>query len=156
MGIFGTESEDVTSSRSWCVLGHAGLVDHGQLAEHWAVHRDSVPRIAATLGLRETRLRARPSYRWSDVWAAEGAGAVPERDWPDHRAPLLTPGDLARLLGVAPRTVRGYLADGRLPVIRLTSRLRRVRPCALEARLYEADPTGREPNGGATAGAAAG
>lgn len=31
---------------------------------------------------------------------------------------LLTTGEVARLLGKAPRTIRGYIAAGRLPVAR--------------------------------------
>ncbi|MGC2295317.1 MAG: helix-turn-helix domain-containing protein [Candidatus Dormiibacterota bacterium] len=48
-------------------------------------------------------------------------------------APLLTLGEVARRLGISPRSLSRLIASGELPVVRLSARVVRISPSDLTA-----------------------
>lgn len=55
------------------------------------------------------------------------------------RRPLLTLAEAADEIGVSDRTLRRYIASGRLPVIRINRRVLRIHPDAMDKFLGIAD-----------------
>lgn len=107
----------------------SGTVYLSALAVHWAVCDTTARAIVAAHGLPDVSASGWPKYRWSDIWRLEGAGLVPPCDWADFRKPLLRASDLAGLdvKGRSARTWRRNVETSRMPSIRLSDTVRRVR-----------------------------
>ena len=105
-----------------------GTISLVGLARHWRVSPAGAKAICLAHGVRDTELRPRPTYRWKDIWRAEGAVNVDPLLWDAYREPLLTPKDLAGLFWEqSARALRRDLEARRWPVIELGERTRRVR-----------------------------
>lgn len=125
-------SRKVTSSRRW----GAGIAALAEVARHLKVAPTTALLILEAQGIRDTGLRARPTYRWRDIWRMEGSPDVPEALWDAYREPLLTPEDLGRIMPEkSARTIRREVEAGRWPVIELSERVRRVRARDLEVEM---------------------
>lgn len=118
-----------------------GAIDPGtalvaEIARHWRVTPPTARRILGTAGLDPVG-DGWDRYRWTDVWRLEKAGHVPACDYADFRAPLLTPAELPErdARGRAPRTMRRDLKSGRLPAIRLSRTVVRIRACDFDATI---------------------
>ena len=98
-----------------------------RIARRWSVHSDTARRLLVASGAQPHGGRRR--WAWSDVWRAEGAGRVDPMDRGLMRRPLLSANECAERdpLERSARTWRRYLADGRLPVVRLAPNIRRAR-----------------------------
>lgn len=120
--------KEVSVSRIAPKRKNAGIASLTEAARHWQTTPETAKAILEARGIRDTGLRARPSYRWKDIWRVEGSPDVPEALWDEYREPLLTPDDLG---GIMPekdaRTIRRELEAARWPVIQLSERVRRVR-----------------------------
>lgn len=116
------------------VRGTPGTATVAELARHWVVSSPTVRAILEQAGLPDVAEGGWPKYRWDDVWRLEGAGFVPPCDWADFKAPMLGAGDLAAIdpRGRAARTWRRHVACGRLPSVRLSPGIRRVRACVFD------------------------
>lgn len=62
-----------------------------------------------------------------------------------HRDPLLTPGEVAHLFRVDPKTVVRWAKAGRLPSVRTPGGHRRFRRSAVMALMLPGDQSGSEP-----------
>lgn len=115
------------------VPAEAGAATVSELARHWAVSAGTARAIVAEAGLTPVGA-GRRRYMWFDVWRLEGAPFVPPAEWPDYRAPLLRVPDLVHhdAYGRAARTLRRHVAAGRIPSIRLSAGVRRIRPREFE------------------------
>ena len=113
-----------------------GTARVSQIAAHWRVTPPTARRILRGAGLAAVG-DGWERYRWVDLWRLEGAGYVPPCDYADFKAPLLTPAELpARdAEGRAARTMRRYLSTGRLPTIRLSASVVRIRACDFDAAI---------------------
>jgi hypothetical protein len=111
-----------------------GAATLSEIARHWRVCEDTAGDIIAAARLPDVSLNARPRYRWRDVWRLEGEPWVHPVDWTAYRAPLLHPGDLPELdpHRRGGRQWRRLVASGRMPSIRLSPGVRRVRACVFE------------------------
>ena len=101
------------------------------VAGHWAVHPDTARRLLRAQGAAPVGGRRR--WAWDDVWRAEGLARVHPMDRAALRRPLLTAEACAARdpLARSVRSWRRYLAEGRLPVVRLDPGIRRVREADL-------------------------
>lgn len=106
------------------------------IAAHWRVTEPTARRILKRAGLVPVG-EGWDRYRWTDVWRLEGASFVPPCDHADFQAPLLTAAELPGrdAEGRAPRTMRRYLKSGRLPAIRLSAGVVRIRACDFDAAI---------------------
>ena len=113
-----------------------GTARVSQIAAHWRVTPPTVRRVLRDAGLTPVG-DGWERYRWVDLWRLEGASFVPPCDYADFRAPLLTPAELpARdAEGRAARTMRRYLKAGKLPAIRLSPSIVRIRPSDFDAAI---------------------
>src|SRR6056297_73217 len=111
------------------IVADPGTVGLPKLAIHWSVCAATARAIISAQGLPDVSASGWPRYRWSDVWRLEGAGLVPPCDWADFKKPLLRVSDLAGLDSDArsQRTWRRHVAKGRMPSIRLSENVRRIR-----------------------------
>lgn len=116
-------------------VADAGTVGLSMLAIHWSVCGATARAIIIAHGLPEVSASGWPKYRWSDVWRLEGAGLVPPCDWADFRKPLLRASDLTGLdvKGRSARTWRRNVETGRMPSIRLSNNVCRIRQCTFLA-----------------------
>ena len=110
-----------------------GTARVSEIAAHWRV---AIP-TARTILERHKLPACGPGvsrHRWHDVWRLEGALYVPPRYYKAYKAPLVLPIDLPKYdpTGRSARTLRRYAAEGRIPVIFLTSTLRRFRETELQ------------------------
>lgn len=121
--------ESDTRGATQLVFAEAGTVGLPALANHWSVCGATARAIIATQGLPDVSASGWPKYRWSDVWRLEGAGLVPPCDWADFRKPLLRASELAAIDSKerSARTWRRHVEVGRMPSIRLSDTVRRVR-----------------------------
>jgi hypothetical protein len=121
--------ENETRASSQSSARDPGTVSLSALAAHWGVCNATARTIIAACGLLDVSASGWPKYRWSDVWRLEGAGLVPPCDWADFRKPLLRASDLAALdtNERSARTWRRHVEAGRMPSIRLSDTVRRVR-----------------------------
>lgn len=104
------------------------------IARHWRVCDDTASDIIAAARLPDVSLNGRARYRWRDIWRLEGEAWVHPADWAAFREPLLHPSDLP---GRDPRKRknrqwRRLVASGRMPSIRLSAGVRRVRACVFD------------------------
>jgi hypothetical protein len=107
----------------------SGTVGLRGLAIHWSVCKATARAITTAHGLPDVSASGWPKYRWSDIWRLEGAGLVPPCDWTDFRKPLLRASELAAIDSKerSARTWRRHVEAGRMPSIRLSDTVRRVR-----------------------------
>ena len=100
------------------------------VAAHWAVHPDTALALLRAAGVRPARARAPLRWRWEDVWRLEGDPLVHAADRALLRAPLLTAAMCAQKdpLERTAHTWRRLIRAHRLPVVRLSPTLARVRP----------------------------
>ena len=107
----------------------AGTVGLRGLAIHWSLCEATARAIITAHGLPNVSASGWPKYRWSDVWRLAGAGLVPPCDWADFQKPLLRASDLVGLdvKGRSARTWRRNVETSRMPSIRLSDTVRRVR-----------------------------
>ena len=105
------------------------------VAAHWAVHPDTALALLRAAGVRPARARAPLRWRWEDVWRLEGDPLVHAADRALLRAPLLTAAMCAARdpLERTAHTWRRLIRAHRLPVVRLSPTLARVRPHDLVA-----------------------
>lgn len=103
-----------------------------RIARRWSVHPDTARRILRESGAHPVGGRRR--WEWADVWRAEGLSRVHPMDRATMRLPLLSAAECAERdpLGRSARTWRRYLAERRLPVVRLAAGIRRVRTSDFE------------------------
>lgn len=115
----------------------AGMASTAEVARHWGVSPDTAREVLRAAGAREAQESGWPRWLWDDVWRAEGLRAVSRHDWTDLRRPLMDAAALAEVdpRGRSERSWRRMLQHGRLPVVRLSTGVRRVRPRDLEARI---------------------
>ena len=105
---------------------------------HWREDDAAAIAILRAAGAAPIDPHARP-YRWCwpNVWRCEGLAHVERLDWTRMKRPLLRTPDLATMgaadvgKGSSARTWRRRLASGRVPSVRLSATLRRVRPADL-------------------------
>src|SRR6056297_2065511 len=111
------------------IVADPGTVGLPKLAIHWSVCAATARAIISAQGLPDVSASGWPRYRWSDVWRLEGAGLVPPCDWADFQKPLLRASDLVGLdvKGRSARTWRRNVETSRMPSIRLSDTVRRVR-----------------------------
>jgi len=107
-----------------------------EIAGHWRITPPTARRILAAAGLNPVG-DGWERYRWTEIWRFEKAGFVPACDYADFKSPLLTPSELPErdARGRAPRTMRRYLKSGRLPAIRLSPTVVRIRACDFDAAI---------------------
>ncbi|TDE38940.1 hypothetical protein [Antarcticimicrobium sediminis] len=87
---------------------------------------------------------------WTDVWSIEGAGFVARANYRAFQEPLLRverlgiapdncrqPDTYMSHIELKPSALRARVAQIRKPIIRLSERVQRVRPCDLEALLIQ-------------------
>ncbi|TNF12997.1 MAG: hypothetical protein EP320_10475 [Rhodobacteraceae bacterium] len=106
----------------------AGTAKISAIAVHWHVSKPTARRILLAAGVLPVATGPK-KYRWQDIWRLEGEVYVPPADWASFKAPLLT---VAELPGLDPeerkaRTWRRYVEKDRLPVIRLSEDIARIR-----------------------------
>jgi hypothetical protein len=113
----------------------AGTASTAEVARHWGVSPDTARGVLRAAGAREAQEAGWPRWLWDDVWRAEGLRAVSRHDWAELRRPLMNAAALAEAdpRGRSERSWRRILQHGRLPVLRLSTGVRRVRPRDLEA-----------------------
>jgi hypothetical protein len=110
-----------------------GTAKTSLIAQHWQVCLPTARAIIAKAGL--IRVNDSPKkYRWSDIWQLEGEAYVPPSLWTRFKEPLLTIPELPELDvdERSARTWRRHVEHNRLPVIRLTEDISRVRKCVFE------------------------
>jgi hypothetical protein len=111
-----------------------GTATVSELAAHWAVCEDTARKIIADARLCDVSIDGWARYRWTDIWRLEGEPWVHPADWAAYREPLLHPSDLPNRDPHARknRQWRRLVASGRMPSIRLSERVRRIRPCVFD------------------------
>jgi hypothetical protein len=111
-----------------------GAATLAEVARHWRVCDDKAAEIIAAARIPNVSLNGRARYRWRDVWRLEGEPWVHPADWAVYREPLLHPGDLPERDPHARkgRQWRRLVASGRMPSIRLSEGVRRVRACVFD------------------------
>ena len=121
---------------------HPGTLTTQTLMAHWRVDDAAAIAILRAAGAAPIDPKARPfRWSWSDVWRCEGLAHVERLDWTHMKKPLLRTRDLVEMdaedvgKGGSARTWRRRLASGRVPSVRLSATLRRVRPADLERAL---------------------
>lgn len=123
----------------------SGAVRVADVAKHWRV---SAPTARAILQARGATIidMGHGYVAWTDVWRIEGVSVplVPS-EVPAYKAPLLGKYEVADRYGVEPRTARRWLSENKVPTIRLSSRLLRVRGCDLDR--FDAATTGGQAMG---------
>lgn len=127
----------MTGSRENAPVGSLdpGTIRVPALAVHWAVCETTARVIIAAANLPNVSLSGWSKHRWLDVWRLEGAGFVPPCDWAAFRARLIPVSELSGLdiEGRSARTWRRHVASGRMPSIRLSPDVRRVRECTFHS-----------------------
>jgi len=111
-----------------------GAATLAEIARHWRVCEDTAARIVETARLPDVSLNARRRHRWRDIWRLEGEPWVHPSDWAAYREPLLHPRDLPARdpHDRRERQWRRLVASGRMPSIRLSAGVRRVRACVFD------------------------
>jgi len=116
----------------------AGTAKISTIAIHWNVSESTARQVLSARGLLPV-VTGPQKYRWQDIWRLEGEVFVPTADWVSFRAPLLTVAELPELdlEERKARTWRRYVEKDRLPVIRLSKDIVRIRESIfLVARHY--------------------
>lgn len=106
----------------------AGTAKISAIAVHWHVSAPTARRVLRAAGVMPVATSPK-KYRWQDIWRLEGEIYVPQADWADYKARLLKAGELP---GLDPenrkaRTWRRNVEKDRLPVIRLSKDIARIR-----------------------------
>ena len=121
---------------------HPGTLTTRGVMAHWRVDDAAAIAILRAAGAAPIDPKARPfRWSWSDVWRCEGLAHVERLDWTRMKKPLLRTRDLVEMgaedvgKGGSARTWRRRLALGRVPSVRLSATLRRVRPADFERAL---------------------
>lgn len=111
-------------------MDHAGSALVSTIAEHWRVTPSTARAILACSAIAPVG-SGWNRYRWTDIWRLEGELYVPRCDWQDFRKPLLTTRELRERdpEARAERTFRRYISQRRIPSIRLSKGVVRVREC---------------------------
>ena len=117
---------------------HPSTLTTQALMAHWRVDDAAAIAILRAAGAAPIDPHARPyRWAWSDVWRCKGLAHVERLDWTAMKRPLLRTRDLGAMgaadvgEGGSARTWRRRLASGRVPSVRLSATLRRVRPADL-------------------------
>ncbi|TCS60811.1 hypothetical protein EDD52_113105 [Primorskyibacter sedentarius] len=126
----------------------AGTARISQVARHWDVDRDTA---ASILEERDVPFVVGDGPRrveWVDVWSLEGAGYVAPGNYANFKARLLRvdrlgvapensrqPDAYMGLIRLKPSALRARCAQVQQPIIRLSERSQRIRPCDLDALL---------------------
>lgn len=111
----------------------AGSALVSEISKHWNTSEPTARSILKKADLAAVGNGWR-KYRWRDIWRLEGELYVPRHDWDDYKAPLLKSSQLgaADPRKRSDRTFRRYIESGRMPVIRLSEDVVRVRACVYE------------------------
>lgn len=103
-----------------------------EISRHWNVKdHDTVRRILTTAKIQPASMGP-ARYRWSDIWAFEGAHWVAPSDEAAFKAPLKAPDELEAFFGhLAVRTITDQARKNRIPAVRI-GKLWRFREITLE------------------------
>ena len=133
-------------------MGHKrkspGTATIEQVARHWEVDRDTAEPILVANNVPFIKDDGPLKVEWIDVWSIEGCSYVAPANYPAYKEPMLR----VERLGVAPSTCSqpdSYMSRVKLkpsalrarvskigrPIVRLSERIQRVRPCDLDALL---------------------
>jgi hypothetical protein len=110
-----------------------GTAKTSKIAEHWDVCLPTARAVIKVAGLIPVSGCPR-KYHWSDIWRLEGEAHVPRGLWSAFKEPLLKVPHLPAFdeKDRSARTWRRHVECNRLPVIRLTDDISRVRKCVFE------------------------
>ena len=128
----------------------AGTATISQVALHWNVYRETAMGLLEDRGVPLIDDDGPLQVQWTDVWSMEGAGFVARANYRAFQEPLLrverlgiAPGNCRQpdsymsRVELKPSALRARVAQIREPIIRLSDRVKRVRPCDLEALLKQ-------------------
>ena len=110
----------------------AGFAPLTTLGEHWQVTSQTAAALLAERSVRTIRRSGRIYVSWLDIWRLEGISAPRPDDYDRLREPLLRRRDAAARYGISERTALRWMANGELPVIRLSPRILRLRESDLD------------------------
>lgn len=117
----------------------AGTAKVSTIAAHWRVSVPTARRILEQAGLVPAG-EGPKKYRWQDIWRLEGETFVPQTQWSEYKAPLLSVPELPALDEEhwrKARTWRRHVEKNRIPVISLGKGIKRIRRSVfLVARHY--------------------
>ncbi len=126
----------------------AGTATITEVARHWRVDRETAIRILEDRGVPFVDVDGPLQVAWTDVWSVEGAGFVAPANYEAFKKPLLRverlgvapdncrqPEAYMELVKLKPSALRARVAKIGQPIIRLSQRKQRVRPCDLDAFL---------------------
>jgi hypothetical protein len=90
-----------------------------EIATHWVMTPEAVRKLLKSAGIKP--VSAGPErYRWTDIWAYEGAGWVAPADEAAFKAPLMKASELGDFFpNVPPRTITDQALKGKIPGIKL-------------------------------------
>lgn len=128
----------------------AGTATITQVAQHWNVYRETAMGLLEIRGVPLIDDDGPLQVEWADVWSVEGAGFVAANNFRAFQEPLLRidrlgiapdncrrPDTYMSRVELKPSALRARVAQIREPIIRLSDRVKRVRPCDLEALLKQ-------------------
>lgn len=133
-------------------MGHirrsSGTAAIEQVARHWNIDRDTAKSILLANDVPFIDDEGPLKVKWIDVWSTEGCSYVAPANYPTYKEPMLR----VERLGAAPSTcsqsesymflvkqkpsaLRARVSKIERPIVRLSKRIQRVRPCDLQALL---------------------
>lgn len=118
-------------------MTHPGSALVSTIAKHWNVSLPIAREIISTSGLAPIGA-GWARYLWQDIWRFEQEVLVPRHLWTEFKAPLLKISELpehdpeSRAL----RTLRRHVEKGRIPSIRLSPNVVRVRACVFSIAIH--------------------
>lgn len=126
----------------------AGTATITEVARHWKVDRETAARILEDRGVPYVDANGPLQVEWTDIWSIEGAGFVATANYEAFKRPLLRverlgvapdnchqPEAYMLLVKLKPSALRARVAKIGKPIIRLSERTQRIRPCDLDAFL---------------------
>tara|TARA_R110002124_G_scaffold287334_1_gene473171 strand:- start:1182 stop:1805 length:624 start_codon:yes stop_codon:yes gene_type:complete len=139
---FGGNMENIRKS--------SGRATIEQVARHWDVYRNTAESILVANNVPFIKDDGPLKVEWIDVWSIDGCSYVAPANYPAYKEPMLR----VERLGVAPSTcsqpdsymsrvnlkpsaLRARVSQIERPIVRLAERIRRVRPCDLDALLNQ-------------------
>lgn len=126
----------------------SGTATIEQVARHWNIDRDTAKSILVAHDVPFIENDGPLKVEWVDVWSIERCGYVAPANYPAYKEPMLR----VERLGAAPSTcsqsdsymflvklkpsaLRARVSKIERPIVRLSERIQRVRPCDLDALL---------------------
>jgi len=128
----------------------SGTATIEQVARHWDVYRNTAESILVANNVPFIKDDGPNKVEWIHVWCVEGCSYVAPANFSAYKEPMLR----VERLGVAPSTcfqpdsyisrvnlkpsaLRARVSQIERPIVRFSERIRRVRPCDLDALLNE-------------------